>query len=1518
MKKTWTIVAIVIAVLALAGGGTLLATNVLGNQLSIVLDGELEDKSTLEYTGEAVQFPMAHVENSLGQIVSYDVDYEVINTKDDSALKDEYAFFDLKTGDYEIVYTYAEKKSVSKKIAFSIKDTTSPIIEFTGIPNGIFLQDLNEEEAKSQKLPLYTMDDASMDDGIDLKRTLYFKGEGDAEYTEQSFREINSSYEVTEFGKYKYELIATDIYGNSKTSAAEWKIKDREWKPAEALTSGYLADYASEGYTNYIEGGDANQYYMIGNDYTDEWLAEYEGAKGVFKIDMGFNNAAGYGNNTIKLHFANSFTQKDIEGKYLAVRIRVEGENLKEDFLFGGNNVEFRSEDATTRAFTTSGGKLKFGEWNTYYIDATTVQTIGMYPNGTYNKTTTFYEGGDAATCLQLCFSRKAGYFNDMTLYIDSISLAEKLPETELTVSGSTATWKAVNGAIGYKVNLNGEETVVTDTKISLTGSKGYVRVTPLGDGAITLDGEEATAVYGIDPGDKLAAFDDELYIDLFSDKLNFSTESEHKGYAPVSYTGTYTEEGVNLDLGTGSWGVVTGIKLLFPEAKAKGNDTTLVMNMSVSDAKYGQIRVYDYDGQMLGQISLDASNTGKYHKFEIDLSGYEKELKGIQLIFGPNNMIHVPDGVSLKFKEIYYENTYYDITVNGQTITSAGEKKLIPGYTTAEVVQFTSFYNFGVAKDDTPLSFDGTVLLDGKKLGSSAFSVVGYPNIDTICFKIPHNGKVLTIMKDSVIYYNGKAMKVAETFNAKWDGTKWVAVANIPATPEDEYVTLEDGSKKLVENKVVLTPSYTQADLVQFTNVNDFGVDADDTPLSFEGTVLLDGAKVSNVNFVGYKDNTTICLKVPHNGALLTIMKDSIIYYGDKAVVVTETFNMQWDGSKWVAASDIPEIPNDEYITVDGSDKLIVNKTELTPGYTQADLVQFTNVNDFGVSTDDAPLGFEGTVLLDGVEVETVNFVGYLNTTTVCLKVLHNGQVLTVMKDSVIYSEDEAVIVTDTFNMQWDGSQWVAVDEIPTPPEKEYIDTSDGQKELMDRVTLTTGYTADSLVQFTNVYDFGVSEDNTPLSFEGTILLDGTEVATDSYNIVGYSSVPTTICLNIAHKDKVLTVMEGAILYYGDKAVVINETFNAIWAGQWIAVDEIPTPDSGEEEIPELTFAYRYGTNNLIQMNTNLPSTTPLVNFTAGDNGCNIDQSANQYQQVGWIQMDNADGTIVLTFHFNSAFSAGQTYVLPKGAVFGFTDGSTYVLDNDYTFSFDGSSWTMTSGDPTEPETPELTFAYRYGTSNLIQMNTNLPSTTPLVNFTAGDNGCNIDQSANQYQQVGWIQMDNADGTIVLTFHFNSAFSAGQTYVLPKGAVFGFTDGTSYVLDKDYTFTFDGSNWTIKAIDPDEVATVSFTYSYGTNNLIQVKTDLPSTTPCASFLATDNGCNIDQSGNQYQQFGWAGMATDGDGNIYISFNFNSAFSAGQTYVLPKGAVFGFTDGNTYVLDKDYTFTFDGSSWTQQ
>ena len=241
----------------------------------------------------------------------------------------------------------------------------------------------------------------------------------------------------------------------------------------------------------------------------------------------------------------------------------------------------------------------------------------------------------------------------------------------------------------------------------------------------------------------------------------------------------------------------------------------------------------------------------------------------------------------------------------------------------------------------------------------------------------------------------------------------------------------------------------------------------------------------------------------------------------------------------------------------------------------------------------------------------------------------------------------------------------------------------------------------------------------------------------------------------------------QGAIFGFTDgNTYPLDKNYTFTFDGSsWSMVAELEP----EEELPtELTFEYRYGANNLIQVNTNLPSSTPCANFLATDNGCNIDQSGNQYQRVGWIQMANDNGVIVLTFHFNAVFEKGQTYVLPQGAVFGFTDGNKYVLDKDYTFYYTGSNWAIIDG--------EITLSYRYGANNLIQFNTDLPEDTPCSNFLATDNGCTLIQGGAQ--QFGWAGMEKVDGTIVITFHFNEEFTKNQFYALMEGSVFGFTDG--------------------------------------------------------------------------------------------------------------------------------------------
>lgn len=84
---------------------------------------------------------------------------------------------------------------------------------------------------------------------------------------------------------------------------------------------------------------------------------------------------------------------------------------------------------------------------------------------------------------IQFCFTRSDKSLARMYLYLDGISVAEKLPAAEnVKVENGVLAWNAVENASGYRVNVNGTETVTDKTQITLTETKGYAFVTALGN----------------------------------------------------------------------------------------------------------------------------------------------------------------------------------------------------------------------------------------------------------------------------------------------------------------------------------------------------------------------------------------------------------------------------------------------------------------------------------------------------------------------------------------------------------------------------------------------------------------------------------------------------------------------------------------------------------------------------------------------------------------------------------------------------------------------------------------------------------------------------------------------------------------------------------------------------------------------------------------------------------------------------------------------------------------------------
>lgn len=120
----------------------------------------------------------------------------------------------------------------------------------------------------------------------------------------------------------------------------------------------------------------------------------------------------------------------------------------------------------------------------------------------------------------------------------------------------------------------------------------------------------------------------------------------------------------------------------------------------------------------------------------------------------------------------------------------------------------------------------------------------------------------------------------------------------------------------------------------------------------------------------------------------------------------------------------------SEEYITVNGKEKVLADSVRLIAGYTRDKVVQFKHFYDFGL-WDERPIGFSGSVWLDGEMLDSSEycFYGYADNDTIAMKLTRGkqltGSTLKIEAGSVIFYDDEAVSVQETFEAVWDGEAW-------------------------------------------------------------------------------------------------------------------------------------------------------------------------------------------------------------------------------------------------------------------------------------------------------------------------------------------------------------------------------------------------------------------------------------------------------------------------------------------------------------
>lgn len=575
----------------------------------IVLDEPLEFGAEIDYAAE-ISLPSAVVKDKNDEIVSYDIEYRITDSEN-RTISSEYSSFALKPAEYTITYYYSSMLSLD--IRFKVVDRVAPKISFRNVPNDLFVG-----VDENGFLPLIDIDDASE---VETKVKLEFATFG-GEKHEVEYSKMADSFAVTESGVFTFTVTATDASGNKTTESVTWLAKDPDWTDS-ALEEGLYSDFGEEAYLNTVKAGDVNKYWTT-SDYTQGWLENYEGANGVLKLGLSFTDTQ---NTSVAVKLAKPIKWSELKGKYILVRVYVEGDGLENYFGFAGNQkIQFETE---LSAATEKKSPLVTGKWTTYALDCDRAIALKMYSDENDDKD----NPSSDIKQIQFCFTRSDKSLARMYLYLDGISVAEKLPAAEnVKAENGILSWNAVENASGYRVNINGTETVTDKTQIALTETKGYAFVTALGNEKTYLESDKSLAVFGLEAKDgEYASFNDPLYEYFVGDDVKVGSETA--GYKPTNVSVKYdeTNEKLTAIVGKGSWGICTALAMRFPQKVDVSEVNTIALSMTVDFAGMcNEIAVYDYDyTKQLGKIVIEEGVT----RYFIDVSEMD-ELGGLQFVY--------------------------------------------------------------------------------------------------------------------------------------------------------------------------------------------------------------------------------------------------------------------------------------------------------------------------------------------------------------------------------------------------------------------------------------------------------------------------------------------------------------------------------------------------------------------------------------------------------------------------------------------------------------------------------------------------------------------------------------------------------------------------------------------------------------------------------------------------------------------------------------------------------------------
>lgn len=884
----------------------------------IVLDEEIH--TSYEYTGEEIRFPSAHVESADGEMVSYDVKYILRPETGDPTEKD-FPSFNAAVGKYKLEYVYEDIR-VEKE--FTVADTTPPALQFTGVTGGVFLQDM---AGGIGQLPTADITDLSEDKGINVQRSLQFRNSAGVT-SNVEINEINLSYPVSEFGTFTYTVTATDAYDNSVTDSISWRIKDRNWAPS-AVKEGYLADFDEEGYINFVESGEVDQYYKI-TDISEDWMQTFEGATGVLKVTMGFNHAADYaGYNTVRLRLPaqTAFTKEQAKNKYLAVRMYIDGD-IHDQIIFGGNDVKIdENNHGITNCSKFAKQGVSAGKWITVYYDLANMKT----PSG---QETLYDETDNKCHAVQLCFKDDASYKGTnehMIMYVDGIALADKLGSADITVSQNKAQWQAVDKAESYLVEINGSEQIVTDTEVALTGESGYIKVTPRKDEMTVLDGDVAMCGYGLNTNGYLAKFDNEAYAGLIGRDI----DDFHQYYAIEK---ELISDGLKLKVDTNSIsGKGAGFSVTLAEKVTKGTSEYLVIRLKFDNEKFNFLYIHDGLDAELAKIPLE-DKSGEFFEIKIDIKNAANDINKLRFKFGDMSVLDgsVPDGIEVVLGEIraltYLVKPQATDSFDTKTISWAAVPNAA-GY----IVKINGVEKPMITQTSYNYEQDGKGTFAVKAVGNGNNRIVDSEYAAEIVFDMraqnvalsgfTYNADTKTLGWNDIEHNsgyevkigNGEAQKVtANSFDCSGlenGATLYVRGIGDDTLRDTEWATVKllGNAAQEVKGEITLTVEsigYDNKNLIQFNNLplDLFEGDANDgAEVGIFGNVTYNEESISSVTvkFFGNANKTFMLSGFDATeGDVLSIGAGTVFYQNGNAYVLAETFGAIFLKDKWFETS--------------------------------------------------------------------------------------------------------------------------------------------------------------------------------------------------------------------------------------------------------------------------------------------------------------------------------------------------------------------------------------------------------------------------------------------------------------------------------------------------------------------------------------------------------------------------------------------------------------------------------------